>query len=1032
MKHTIWGFLLLTTCLQGATVTWDDEATQVIDNKTEPDTRWSIKENWSGDELPGPGDDVILLIHGSPDPVLLSSSTTVSTIESKVPFQINDTLTITSSGFFEHSIVLTINGTIRANGPVSFQGINDLRSTTLTGPATFTNDGDATFGSKGITVGTEFINNNHTFLTTGKTRLGNFENKGTFDISNATVETGTEFINTGTVIKKTSEVESQFLGNFSQTAGQITVEEEATLLLAGPVQEFEGGAIVADGILNLTQIPGGFPSRTFDGLTGISGQGTVNQLREFELLKDLTVNMSEAPGYDIWDLVFGRLDPSPAGTKFTNSGYLTINGTPEFISVDPEDPSSSSNLFVNSGTVMQGVSSNPLFGVRVENSSNWTTYGMRVSQFENSATLYLEGDSHEIAPANISKGGILQNNHHVLLGNNGIATHTISTKFNQPKDATTTLNNGLLTLEGGSDSFKGTFDFKSNSRLNITHGTYANGEQNGPVEEDKLVLTGQGTATIGGSQLNPTIQSGRIDNLIGNSETGSTNSFRMRSGTLSTFLLQNEGYMEWSGGTIGNPGLLNNIGHLDIAPGPPRILKGQLRNGHPALSTLPKIQIIQTSSLTLAPMEGENSGGSIENWNTHRLHSGASISGGGPNAYQNHGLFICENQASAAISCEFENIGNFFDAEPGTVRVTSDSVLGLTNCKNISSLGNLRGGRWVVEEGGQIIFEFPLQVIDEDCDWTGPGATTVRSIAKNAKLTKTTSEVHSVALEVAGVVSLGAGTTTTIPEVNLEEDAYLRGSGELIAALNVGSGNLAPAESPGTLTITGDTTFTEDSTYEWEASANDNADLLQINSGTATLAGTVRPMLIDGFFPSGQTTFTILNAPTIVGTFDQVDDTALPAGMTATLGYTSTSVTITLDWTIELTNYDEWKSANFTAEEQMDDLISGPGADPDKDGLSNLQEYVYGTSPKSANEVPVKLSDATDEYIELTFPWADGISDAYFQVEIGNDLEAFLPTEHTVISSDSTVGLSQYIIRIDISNLGMRSFVRLRTLQIEL
>jgi len=488
--------------------------------------------------------------------------------------------------------------------------------------------------------------------------------------------------------------------------------------------------------------------------------------------------------------------------------------------------------------------------------------------------------------------------------------------------------------------------------------------------------------------------------------------------------------MDWSGGTIGNPGLLNNIGHLDITPGPPRILKGQLRNGHATLSTLPKIQIVQTSSLTLAPIEGENvnSGGRIENWNTHRLHSGASISGGGPNAYKNHGLFICEEQASAAISCEFENIGNFFGVESGTVRVTSDSVLGLTNCKNISSLGNLRGGRWVVEEGGQIIFEFPLQVIDEGCDWTGPGAKTVRSIAKNAKLTKTTSEVHSVALEVAGVVTLGGGTTTTIPEVNLEEDAYLRGSGELIAALNIGAGNVAPDESPGTLTITGDTTFTADSTYEWEANANDNADLLQINSGTATLAGTVLPMLIDGYIPSGQTTFTILNAPTIVGTFDQVDDTALPSGMTATLAYTGTSVTLTLDWTIALTTYDDWKTANFTVEEQADELISGPDADPDKDGLTNLQEYVFGTLPKDYNSAPVQLTDANEDYIELTFPWADGISDAYFQAELGDDLETFLPVQHIVMQSDSTDGVTQYIIRIDISGTGTPSFVRLRTI----
>jgi hypothetical protein len=42
-----------------------------------------------------------------------------------------------------------------------------------------------------------------------------------------------------------------------------------------------------------------------------------------------------------------------------------------------------------------------------------------------------------------------------------------------------------------------------------------------------------------------------------------------------------------------------------------------------------------------------------------------------------------------------------------------------------------------------------------------------------------------------------------------------------------------------------------------------------------------------------------------------------------------------------------WVKRNFTQVEQRNALISGPSADPDKDGLSNKSEYLYGSNPKN-------------------------------------------------------------------------------------
>jgi surface-anchored protein len=44
-------------------------------------------------------------------------------------------------------------------------------------------------------------------------------------------------------------------------------------------------------------------------------------------------------------------------------------------------------------------------------------------------------------------------------------------------------------------------------------------------------------------------------------------------------------------------------------------------------------------------------------------------------------------------------------------------------------------------------------------------------------------------------------------------------------------------------------------------------------------------------------------------------------------------------------DYTAWRDAEFTAGQATDPLISGPGADPDRDGYSNVEEYAFGGDP---------------------------------------------------------------------------------------
>jgi len=73
----------------------------------------------------------------------------------------------------------------------------------------------------------------------------------------------------------------------------------------------------------------------------------------------------------------------------------------------------------------------------------------------------------------------------------------------------------------------------------------------------------------------------------------------------------------------------------------------------------------------------------------------------------------------------------------------------------------------------------------------------------------------------------------------------------------------------------------------------------------------------------------------------------------------------------------DWNELHFTAQELSDDNISGPTADPDHDGVSNADEYIFGTSPQSGEGqlVPV-VSQATPQ-LNVSFQAASANGTGY-------------------------------------------------------
>lgn len=88
----------------------------------------------------------------------------------------------------------------------------------------------------------------------------------------------------------------------------------------------------------------------------------------------------------------------------------------------------------------------------------------------------------------------------------------------------------------------------------------------------------------------------------------------------------------------------------------------------------------------------------------------------------------------------------------------------------------------------------------------------------------------------------------------------------------------------------------------------------------------------------------------------------------------------------------DWKAAHFTAQEQADANISGPSADPDKDGVNNEDEYIFGTSPiaSTAQLVPGVDKNGANMNISFTAVSASGPGYAgktrHYAIEVSADM----------------------------------------------
>ncbi|MBK8859018.1 MAG: hypothetical protein IPN11_15460 [Opitutaceae bacterium] len=281
----------------------------------------------------------------------------------------------------------------------------------------------------------------------------------------------------------------------------------------------------------------------------------------------------------------------------------------------------------------------------------------------------------------------------------------------------------------------------------------------------------------------------------------------------------------------------------------------------------------------------------------------------------NEGTFI-KSGASTVTFGDSDN-GPVF-SNLGTVDVQQGALQLFRNLAQHSGT-TLTGGTWIVRHGATLQEWYSTGYTVNQADVTLHGTGSYGSIAtlttNQGTLRLLDGNVFSttVAFTNSGTLTVGAGSSfaTTSSFANagtldlignfsasggLTNTGSLSGGGAFTGSLTSG-GTLAPGNSPGLLTITGNLTLLSTSELIMELGGLTEGvsyDSIEVG-GALTFGGDLVVNLIDGFSPTTGTSFNLFDATSLGGTFASVSLPTLTAGLTwdTTALYSSGALSVT-------------------------------------------------------------------------------------------------------------------------------------------
>ncbi len=807
------------------------------------------------------------------------------------------TLINSTGGTLNNSGEFVNNGTVTNSGGLvnSSDLTNKLHGTLNNGSgATLTNDATGTLNNNGT------LNNSGTLIN-----LGTFggsgtvvNDGGTIDNSGTSMSITTLVVNTGqTGVVTGSTLTSVTTGNVSGTlnhtgSGGISF---TTLNLDGGVFNNDGSggasigtAAVADGYTGT--IGGTGPI----GLTAANVDGTLN--------------------------VTAILSGTDSLTK-TGTGTLTLSG----------DNTYTGGTNINDGTISVGSDGN------LGDASGGLTFGGGTLKVTNSFTtnrsvaLNSGGGTFDTNGNSLTLSGVVSGTGSLHKSGDGTLTLTSANTYT----GGTTVSTGTLALSGA-----GTLGDATGSTT-VTGGTL----DLGTTTQTQAELRQSG-GTVQNGTMNVTTYQMTGGTLSSDATVSAASSFDMQAGTVNGVLsgtgsltktgpgeLTLSGTNTYTGGTNINDGTVSvgSDANLGDASGGLAFDGGILK---------------ATGSFTMGRSVTLGSGGGTIDTNGNELTINGDISGTGSLTKEDGGKLILTgtntytggttvNGGTVSVSRD-ENLGDASGALTfggGTLEVTSGFTMNRsvqlnsgggtidTNGSDLTITGDIAGtGSLTKEDGGKLILTgtstYTGGTTVNGGILQGDAASLQGSITNNSQVIFDQGSTGTYAGNMSGTGSLvkegdgtlvlaGVNTYTGGTSVNrgalavegsITGDLAVGVSGTLmgngtITGDTVNSGTLAPGNSIGTLTIAGDYTHNAGAVYAVEVDAAGRSDRLVV-TGTATLNGGTVSVLAGSGQYFMNTTYTILTAGSVVGTFDSV--TSNLAFLTPSLSYDAANVYLLL------------------------------------------------------------------------------------------------------------------------------------------